>query len=406
MAHPVHRLPISTTPPRHAHGSSSRWQRAAIGTLIVGALTATTAAGSGNSHPAAARPAASPTQGSRAAGSTHSTPAVRQSTVPATSVAPTGPRGDRPHGATQATALGADGIPVTALRAYQHAAQLEHPRFPRCGLSWPLLAGIGRVESDHGRFAGAILHRDGVSTPRIIGIPLNGHGTARIPDTDHGRLDGDPTYDHAVGPMQFIPATWARYGADGNNDHRIDPFNIFDAALTAADYLCAASGGTLTTLTGQARAVLTYNHSDAYLALVLQLESLYAHGLVGLTIPTLPAHGAVHPAPRPGIPAADPGAALGAAPSPAPVAQPRSVSRTPRTPTYPPPSATAPRPITSTATGSRAPTTCPSTPTPAPPSSSPATSTSASASASASLQGSPGAEALGAPTGGVTTSAF
>lgn len=53
------------------------------------------------------------------------------------------------------------------------------------------LAGIGRVESNHGRFAGAVLHSDGVSIPRIIGIPLNGNGTAVIVDTDGGRLDGD-----------------------------------------------------------------------------------------------------------------------------------------------------------------------------------------------------------------------
>ncbi|MDP9093578.1 MAG: lytic transglycosylase domain-containing protein, partial [Actinomycetota bacterium] len=187
----------------------------------------------------------------------------------------------------EASALAADGIPTTALLAYQQAANEEQLVNPGCGLSWPLLAGIGRVESDHARFGGATLYTDGVSLPKIIGIALNGHGTALILDTDHGVLDGDTVYDHAVGPMQFIPSTWAQYGVDGNHDGTIDPFNIYDAALTAARYLCAA-GGNLTTLAGQTTAVLTYNHSDAYVALVLSVEAVYAQGVPGLTVPVLP----------------------------------------------------------------------------------------------------------------------
>ena len=42
--------------------------------------------------------------------------------------------------------------------------------------------------------------------------------------------------------MQFIPSTWALYGADGNGDGVADPFNIFDAAAAAAHYLCRAGG--------------------------------------------------------------------------------------------------------------------------------------------------------------------
>lgn len=160
-----------------------------------------------------------------------------------------------PHDTIQAAVLASDGIPTTALQAYKAAAQRERTVSPACGLTWPLLAGIGRVESDHGRFAGAVLHTDGVSTPHIIGIPLNGNGTARITDTDHGRLDGDLAFDRAVGPMQFIPSTWAGYGVDGNGDGAIDPFNLFDAAAAAAHYLCVA-GGDLTTLAGQVRAGL------------------------------------------------------------------------------------------------------------------------------------------------------
>jgi hypothetical protein len=183
--------------------------------------------------------------------------------------------------------LAADGIPAVALDAYRKAAAEVAAKYPGCGLPWPLLAAIGRVESDHGRFAGSQLYGNGTDAPRVIGIPLNGHGTALVRDTDHGRLDGDTVYDHAVGPMQFIPSTWATWGVDGNGDGVASPFNIYDAALAAADYLCAA-GGNLQTADGQIRAVLAYNDSAAYLATVLALEKLYAAGQPGVTIPILP----------------------------------------------------------------------------------------------------------------------
>ena len=114
-----------------------------------------------------------------------------------------------------------------------------------------------------------------LSAPPIIGLALTGVGTAHIADTDGGRLDGDSVYDHAVGPMQFIPSTWARYASDGNGDMRSDPFNINDAARAGATYLCAA-GGDLTTDAGRVRAVLAYNHSAAYVATVLTLAATYA----------------------------------------------------------------------------------------------------------------------------------
>jgi membrane-bound lytic murein transglycosylase B len=214
------------------------------------------------------------------------------------------------------SALAAGGIPLTALQAYQSAAVRENLADPGCHLPWPLLAAIGRVESDHGRFAGAVLHTDGLSTPRVVGIPLDGHGTALIRDTDHGRLDGDRAYDRAVGPMQFIPSTWATYGADGNADGVADPFNIFDAAAAAAHYLCVA-GGDLGTAAGQERAVLAYNHSAAYLREVLQLEAVYAGAVPGLTVPVIPT-GPPPPVPT-HIPPVNPG-------------PPPSISVTPRPP--------------------------------------------------------------------------
>ncbi|HKC29410.1 MAG TPA: lytic murein transglycosylase [Jatrophihabitans sp.] len=217
-----------------------------------------------------------------------------------------------------ASSLAASGIPVTALAAYEQAAAREGILNPACGLTWPLLAGIGRVESDHGRFAGAVLHSDGVSTPRIIGIPLNGRGTALIRDTDHGRLDGDTVYDHAVGPMQFIPSTWTGWGVDANHDGVKDPYNVFDAAAAAADYLCAA-GRDLSTTHGQVQAILSYNYSYDYVSLVMGVERAYASG-VGITVPVLPTSPeplSGPPKSKPPLPPVDPGKP-GGAPSPGP----------------------------------------------------------------------------------------
>ena len=114
---------------------------------------------------------------------------------------------------------------------------------PRCRVHWSLLAGIGRVESNHGRYGGAGIAVDGRVSPPILGIRLDGSrpGTARISDSDGGRFDGDRAFDRAVGPMQFLPGTWAIYGGDGTPTVR-NPQDLDDAALGAARYLCAGSG--------------------------------------------------------------------------------------------------------------------------------------------------------------------
>jgi hypothetical protein len=275
------------------------------------------------------------------------------------------PTSPAPRDEAPVSELAASGIPITALNAYKQAATREARLQPDCGPAWPLLAGIGRVESDHGRFAGAVLHSDGLSTPRVIGIPLNGHGTALIRDTDNGRLDGDTVYDRAVGPMQFIPSTWAGWGVDANGDGVKDPFNIFDATAAAADYLCAA-GRDLTTTPGQVQAILSYNHSYDYVRLVMSLERVYASG-VGITapvLPTTPDRG--RPAHKPKLPPVDPGTPRDApppasdTPSPSPSKSSTSTSPTP-TRTY----TRTPVPIP---TGSSsAPTTSPTpSPTPSP----------------------------------------
>jgi membrane-bound lytic murein transglycosylase B len=240
-----------------------------------------------------------------------STPSAAAAVKQAAHRAPTHARHQAPvtHGVI--SGLAANGIPQVALNAYRVAAARMANVQPGCGIGWWLLAGIGRVESDHGRFAGAVLHADGVSTPRIIGIPLDGSRSEAILDTDGGSLDGDPVYDRAVGPMQFIPSTWAIYGTDATGDGKADVFNINDAALGAARYLCAA-GGDLRSRAGQVRAVLSYNHSDQYLAEVLALADAYRRGIpvtgipVGITsgpLPTITDTGYIPPA-NPGAPPA------------------------------------------------------------------------------------------------------
>mgnify|MGYP002392681083 CR=1 FL=1 len=133
-----------------------------------------------------------------------------------------------------ASALAGNGIPQVALQAYRNAAALADAAQPACRISWPLLAAIGRIESNHGRTSGDLL-TDGTSRPPVMGLLLDGSGGfAVIADTDGGRLDGSAQFDRAIGPMQFIPSTWAMYAADGNGDGTSDPFNIFDASLAAA----------------------------------------------------------------------------------------------------------------------------------------------------------------------------
>jgi membrane-bound lytic murein transglycosylase B len=175
-----------------------------------------------------------------------------------------------------AQVTGATGIPVPALRAYGNAELAMRSTEPHCHLGWATLAGIGRVESDHGRFGGAHLLANGEESQPVVGVPLNGTGGVRdIPDSDGGKFDGDPRFDHAVGPMQFLPSTWAGYGADAMGTGRPDPENINDAALAAAQYLCVG-GRDLGTPAGWWSGLLSYNDSDQYGQKVFGLADTYA----------------------------------------------------------------------------------------------------------------------------------
>jgi hypothetical protein len=122
-------------------------------------------------------------------------------------------------------------IPPDYLALYQRAGR-------RSGLDWPVLAAVGRVESDHGRL-----------TP-----------------------DCTPNEAGAVGPMQFLPATFAEAADLAGLGDDADPCNPAQAIPAAAAYLHnrGAPGD-------WRRALLAYNPSDAYVDLVLAWAARYGH---------------------------------------------------------------------------------------------------------------------------------
>ncbi|HEX4655248.1 MAG TPA: lytic transglycosylase domain-containing protein [Mycobacteriales bacterium] len=138
----------------------------------------------------------------------------------------------RPHVTVQPiSAFAQSTIPAPYLALYRSAAAT-------CpGLPWTVLAGIGAVETGHG----ANVHR---------------------------------SVKGAVGPMQFLPSTFAAYGVDGNGDGVADIHNPADAIYSAARYLCLWGAGR----GGQALydAIWAYNHADWYVRLVVNYANAYA----------------------------------------------------------------------------------------------------------------------------------
>jgi len=125
------------------------------------------------------------------------------------------------------------GRPATYIALFQESAARYCP-----GLSWTVLAAIGQIESADGQNLG-------------------------------------PSTAGALGPMQFLPSTWAAWGIDGFGD--TGPPNImnpFDAVPSAARLLCAdgaTDGGA-----GLRQAIFDYNHADWYVDEVLTLAAEYA----------------------------------------------------------------------------------------------------------------------------------
>ena len=223
----------------------------------------------GSTRPSTASPgsAADPpsAQPSTARPSASQPPTSQPATAPATGI--------DPDWVTRVSA--ATGIPPRPLTAYaEAAARIAHEQ-PACGLGWNTLAGIGFVESEHGTIHGSRIAADGRAAPAIIGIALDGTSTNAIPDTDGGALDGDAVWDRAVGPMQFIPSSWAEWGSDGDGDGIADPQDIDDAAYAAGRYLCAA-GGNLRNPQHWIDAVAAYNDTLDYNHRAAAAASAYA----------------------------------------------------------------------------------------------------------------------------------
>lgn len=182
-------------------------------------------------------------------------------------------------------------IPAVALAAYYRASAAT-------GVNWAVLAGIGQVESGQGTSGGAHLTASGEESIPIIGPALNGSGVGGnvqgIPATPGTvALDGDPRWQHAVGPMQFLAGTWLAEGRNGRGGGTPDPQNIFDAALTAAWKL--RNDGAAVNLPA---AIYAYNASDAYVTLVLQYAGMFARAAgaagihpVGFPSPSPPSAG-------------------------------------------------------------------------------------------------------------------
>ncbi|MFD8495973.1 murein transglycosylase [Amycolatopsis sp. NPDC059657] len=156
-------------------------------------------------------------------------------------------------------------VPARVLAAYGRAEMWMRSQKAGCHLTWPTLAGIGRVEAQRGNFGAVPIGADGRAAPPITGPVLDGSpGVPSVPDTDGGRLDGDPHWDRAVGPLQILPTTWERWAARADGDGaRPDPQNIDDSAFTAARILCG-SGDDLSTPAGWWKALFAYNGATAY----------------------------------------------------------------------------------------------------------------------------------------------
>jgi membrane-bound lytic murein transglycosylase B len=171
-------------------------------------------------------------------------------------------------------------IPAVAYDAYLNAAGRAPTVTESCRVEWEVLAGIGQVESRHGRMTGD--HRlaaDGDVVPSIRGRALDGtRGTQTIVDTDGGELDGDAEWDRAMGPLQFIPTTWGELGRDGNDDGTADPDNLYDASLTAVAHLCLREPGDYDDRGQLRRALIAYNPSGRYADDVLAWVDRYQAG--------------------------------------------------------------------------------------------------------------------------------
>lgn len=170
-----------------------------------------------------------------------------------------------------------------ALAAYRNAERMMAVAEPGCGVSWNLLAGIGRIESMHAN--GGATDSRGTAVRPIYGPALDGS----LPGNEvivQSRTADRVTYARAMGPMQFLPGTWARYASDGDGDGKAEVQNLFDSSLATARYLCSG-GMNLRDQSHVMTAILRYNNSVAYARNVLGWAAAYATGVVPVDLPPI-----------------------------------------------------------------------------------------------------------------------
>jgi membrane-bound lytic murein transglycosylase B len=188
-----------------------------------------------------------------------------------------------PQPAAVVNAPGTLRIPAMALAAYRNAERMMAVAAPGCGISWNLLAGIGRIESMHA-YGGATDSR-GTAVRPIYGPALDG----TLPGNEvivQSRSADRVQYARAMGPMQFLPGTWARYASDGDGDGKAEVQNLFDSSLATARYLCSG-GMNLRDQSHVMSAILRYNNSVAYARNVLGWAAAYATGVVPVDLPPI-----------------------------------------------------------------------------------------------------------------------
>ncbi len=188
-----------------------------------------------------------------------------------------------PQPAAVVNAPGTLRIPAMALAAYRNAERMMAVAAPGCGVSWNLLAGIGRIESMHA-YGGATDSR-GTAVRPIYGPALDGS----LPGNEvivQSRTADRVTYARAMGPMQFLPGTWSRYASDGDGDGKAEVQNLFDSSLATARYLCSG-GMNLRDQSDVMAAILRYNNSVAYARNVMGWAAAYATGVVPVDLPPI-----------------------------------------------------------------------------------------------------------------------
>jgi membrane-bound lytic murein transglycosylase B len=273
---------------------SSALSVAAIAPLVLACAVSGVARRAPPPTPALPRVATTSVAVDGAAGSEMSGPAVVAVARPPASLHIAAATKSAPPPATVVNSFSVLGIPSIALAAYRNAEQIMATSNPNCGISWNLLAGIGRIESGHAN--GGATDARGTAVRPIYGPALDG----TLPGNEvivQSSVAGGVSYVRAMGPMQFLPGTWARYASDGDGDGVADPQNLYDSTLAAARYLC--SGGLdLRDKSQVMAAILRYNNSLPYARNVLGWAAAYATGVVPVDLPPVtgpaPALGDLH----------------------------------------------------------------------------------------------------------------